>query len=565
MNKKFKYKKSLLAAILSATLLAGCDGGGSGSSSDTPPVDSGTGSLPEVKPDPTPNPEPTPEPTPDPEPTPEPIPDPEPTPEPEPEPVPTKTGYLTLGGSQRVTGATCNGESSDGFTFKPGEDVTCVAGNTTIATFNTQSEAARSLRAVEKVSFSLEDAQELAGSDDKKSNAVSLVTSSNSCPANTEQVCLTFSSVIESKRFDSLYKQIDLAPEEFKKLVNEEVENNAATDKAPSTHTSPVVPVTTPGTKPDLNASFVSANAEQFYQYQPTEIILSEGRLVDSQGYGVAGVNYYTNSGRGVTGENGEFSFSWGETISFGIDTFELGSVRGNKSTIALTELGDEVRGANIDQLIHRYSTTGQNNTRVVPDDVRKVFAEYRAELIAESLWEFIDEDRSVQTRLGREDSEYLARSVPFYAANQPLADISEMRVVQGMDAGLYQKLKPLVCALPMTRQQININTLDVTQSVILEALFDPWLSPVQTRALLQQRPAKGWEDVDQFLAQPLLADVDERTKKQLKTVLSVDSNYFWLRSDITVNEIELTMNSLIVRMGPQHFSVLWHQTGESE
>ncbi len=45
---------------------------------------------------------------------------------------------------------------------------------------------------------------------------------------------------------------------------------------------------------------------------------------MDSRGYGVAGVNYYTNSGRGVTGENGEFSFSWGETISFGIDTFEL-------------------------------------------------------------------------------------------------------------------------------------------------------------------------------------------------------------------------------------------------
>ncbi|HAU9138411.1 TPA: lipoprotein metalloprotease SslE [Escherichia coli] len=353
MNKKFKYKKSLLAAILSATLLAGCDGGGSGSSSDTPPVDSGTGSLPEVKPDPTPN--------------------------PEPEPVPTKTGYLTLGGSLRVTGdITCNDESSDGFTFTPGDKVTCVAGNnTTIATFDTQSEAARSLRAVEKVSFSLEDAQELAGSDNKKSNALSLVTSMNSCPANTEQVCLEFSSVIESKRFDSLYKQIDLAPEEFKKLVNEEVENNAATDKAPSTHTSPVVPATTPGTKPDLNASFVSANAEQFYQYQPSEIILSEGRLVDSQGDGVVGVNYYTNSGRGVTGENGEFSFSWGETISFGIDTFELGSVRGNKSTIALTELGDEVRGANIDQLIHRYSKAGQNHTRVVPDEVRKVFAEY--------------------------------------------------------------------------------------------------------------------------------------------------------------------------------------------
>ena len=377
MNKKFKYKKSLLAAILSATLLAGCDGGGSGSSSDTPSVDSGSGTLPEVKPDPTPTPGPAPEPPPDPAPTPDPTPDPEPTPEPEPEPVPTKTGYLTLGGSQRVTGATCNGESSDGFTFTPGNTVSCVVGSTTIATFNTQSEAARSLRAVDKVSFSLEDAQELANSENKKTNAISLVTSSDSCPADAEQLCLTFSSVVDRARFEKLYKQIDLATDNFSKLVNEEVENNAATDKAPSTHTSTVVPVTTEGTKPDLNASFVSANAEQFYQYQPTEIILSEGQLVDSLGNGVAGVDYYTNSGRGVTDENGKFSFSWGETISFGIDTFELGSVRGNKSTIALTELGDEVRGANIDQLIHRYSTTGQNNTRVVPDDVRKVFAEY--------------------------------------------------------------------------------------------------------------------------------------------------------------------------------------------
>ncbi|WP_252369201.1 lipoprotein metalloprotease SslE, partial [Escherichia coli] len=229
----------------------------------------------------------------------------------------------------------------------------------------------------DKVSFSLEDAQELANSENKKTNAISLVTSSDSCPADAEQLCLTFSSVVDRARFEKLYKQIDLATDNFSKLVNEEVENNAATDKAPSTHTSTVVPVTTEGTKPDLNASFVSANAEQFYQYQPTEIILSEGQLVDSLGNGVAGVDYYTNSGRGVTDENGKFSFSWGETISFGIDTFELGSVRGNKSTIALTELGDEVRGANIDQLIHRYSTTGQNNTRVVPDDVRKVFAEY--------------------------------------------------------------------------------------------------------------------------------------------------------------------------------------------
>ncbi|MFS2269425.1 type II secretion system minor pseudopilin GspK [Escherichia coli] len=120
----------------------------------------------------------------------------------------------------------------------------------------------------------------------------------------------------------------------------------------------------------------------------------------------------------------------------------------------------------------------------------------YRAELIAESLWEFIDEDRSVQTRLGREDSEYLARSVPFYAANQPLADISEMRVVQGMDAGLYQKLKPLVCALPMARQQININTLDVTQSVIHQQHMRNIAQWLQANGITRATVAPDWMSI---------------------------------------------------------------------
>ena len=44
-------------------------------------------------------------------------------------------------------------------------------------------------------------------------------------------------------------------------------------------------------------------------------------------------------------------------------------------------------------------------------------------EYMGESLWEFIDEDRCVQTRLGREDSEYLARSVPLHERLQHRLD----------------------------------------------------------------------------------------------------------------------------------------------
>lgn len=188
-----------------------------------------------------------------------------------------------------------------------------------------------------------------------------------------------------------------------------------------------------------------------------------------------------------------------------------------------------------------------------------------QAEKIAENLWELVDSDSRVQTREGRENREAQAQTEPFYTANQPLADISEMRIVKGMDADIYRKMKPLVCVLPMNRQQININTLDISQSTLLEALFDPWLTSVKARALLQQRPVEGWKDVDQFLSNPILTRVDEHSKSKVKDVLAVQSNYFWLRSDITVNETELTMNSLIARQGSQYFSVLRHQTGDSE
>lgn len=216
----------------------------------------------------------------------------------------------------------------------------------------------------------------------------------------------------------------------------------------------------------------------------------------------------------------------------------------------------------NLNALAQPAKVSGEGEGQLITLISRLDVPARRAAQITESLQAFIGGGRDGQKQ---KDSEYLSRPVPFWPAKQPLTDISELRVVQGMDAALYQKIKPLVCVLPMNRQRININSLDVSQSVILEALFGSGLSPAQARALLQQRPGKGWRNVGQFLASPYLKRVDENVRKQAGEFLTVNSRYFWLRSDITVNETELTMNSLIARTGPQHFSVLWHQTGESE
>ncbi|MGC6745465.1 hypothetical protein ACP0HM_17470 [Escherichia coli] len=85
---------------------------------------------------------------------------------------------------------------------------------------------------MKKVSFSLEDAQELAGSDNKKKQCALAGHLHEQLPGEYRTGVHRVLLGDRGKRFDSLYKQIDLAPEEFKKLVNEEVENNAATDKS---------------------------------------------------------------------------------------------------------------------------------------------------------------------------------------------------------------------------------------------------------------------------------------------------------------------------------------------
>ncbi len=78
------------------------------------------------------------------------------------------------------------------------------------------------------------------------------------------------------------------------------------------------------------------------------------------------------------------------------------------------------------------------------------------AELIAESLWEFIDEDRSVQTVWAVKTasiSPARCRSTPPTTAGRYQRDARGA----GNGRRTLQKLKPLVCALPMARQQINI------------------------------------------------------------------------------------------------------------
>jgi general secretion pathway protein K len=62
-------------------------------------------------------------------------------------------------------------------------------------------------------------------------------------------------------------------------------------------------------------------------------------------------------------------------------------------------------------------------------------------EALADALVDWIDDDIDVRFPDGAEDESYLLLETPYRAANRPLADISELRLVKGYTAEVVAKL----------------------------------------------------------------------------------------------------------------------------
>jgi len=154
---------------------------------------------------------------------------------------------------------------------------------------------------------------------------------------------------------------------------------------------------------------------------------------------------------------------------------------------------------------------------------------EYNAEVIAESVRDWIDANETEESAQGAEDRIYEALPVPHLTANELMVDISELRAVQGVSSQIYERIKPYLCALPVEDQLINVNTLSVADSAILYALFKPENNIAQEDIikLLEDRPSSGWNSVEDFLASPLLAG--ETISSTLTAQLSVTSEFFQL------------------------------------
>jgi len=159
---------------------------------------------------------------------------------------------------------------------------------------------------------------------------------------------------------------------------------------------------------------------------------------------------------------------------------------------------------------------------------------------LADPLVDWIDADIEVRFPDGAEDTTYLLMQPAYRTSNQPLADVSELRLIKGYEPEVIEALRPYVTVLPEPAT-INVNTAG---AVVLRTVADQ-VTDSDAEKLLAARPEEGFASVDEFLALPELAG---RESPPDPASLSVQSNWFLLEAQADIGQGRARLAALVHR-----------------
>jgi len=180
----------------------------------------------------------------------------------------------------------------------------------------------------------------------------------------------------------------------------------------------------------------------------------------------------------------------------------------------------NSVAGDNWQENLVRMKTLLRN--RGVPDN------------LADAWRDWVDADLDING-FGAEDGEYLLEDTPYRTANARAADLSELRLIRGIEAEHLEVLDGLLCALPSEELRINVNTA----SAGVLAAMNPNLTEAQIEAFTDS--VRDYDDVGMATAEfpDLMAAVD---------ALTVSSEYFRVNVRARVDDSQAELSSLLRR-----------------
>lgn len=155
-------------------------------------------------------------------------------------------------------------------------------------------------------------------------------------------------------------------------------------------------------------------------------------------------------------------------------------------------------------------------------------------ESIADELRDWFDPDSGADFNYSDQDPSYRPSFLP-------MADISELRLLKSIDDADYETLAPYVAALG-ANDPLNINTASAPVVMTLA----PFISKDEAEALIEAGGADGYDDVSDFLNQPLFQE--NETTALFNEQLSVTSQWFDLYAEVQFGDERLRQISRLNR-----------------
>jgi general secretion pathway protein K len=159
---------------------------------------------------------------------------------------------------------------------------------------------------------------------------------------------------------------------------------------------------------------------------------------------------------------------------------------------------------------------------------------------------DWIDADQDPGSMNGAEDAEYLNLTPPYRAANRPFTVPSELLAIRGMTPQVYERLRPLVTALPPAQpaaaaSKVNVNTAPVDVLRALSATTDvAKLAEFDRRR--REDPVEDAAELGALIAEGIWGP------EVTTAVVDFRSNFFQIQGEVFVGSSRVALYSLIHR-----------------
>jgi len=117
---------------------------------------------------------------------------------------------------------------------------------------------------------------------------------------------------------------------------------------------------------------------------------------------------------------------------------------------------------------------------------------------LADALVDWLDPDDQQLSAAGAEDAYYRSLNPSYEATDGPLRSIDELRLIRGFDTETVERLRPFVCALPLSQSDGNLNIN--TASPELLRSWTTQMTPVMVDDLIAERTKKPFESKQDFI-----------------------------------------------------------------